>query len=148
MNLKKWSVGILIFIFAFMIFVMSSCVNQRSVARWIEKNGGSVTIDSTFVVDTLQFITQKVETDTVFSIHRKDTMIIHKENLTIKTYFRNDSIFVYGECESDTVTIIQERWVGNQLSVAPKKDLTDWIQFIMVAVCGVAAIYILLIKKK
>ncbi len=126
------------------LLILSSCVTHRGVERWIKKHPDQLTIDSVKVIDTVQFITEKVETDTVFSTHTQDTVVIRKENLTIKTYFRNDSIYVYGECDTDTVTIIQERWVGNTLTLEDKKGL-NWVKnnILILILCGLIVVQII-----
>jgi hypothetical protein len=125
------------------LLILSSCATQRSVERYIKKNGGTIHVDSTFVTDTLTFITNKVFTDSVFSTHTKDTVIIRKDNLTIKTFVYKDSIYVYGQCDTDTVTIIQERWVGNTLSIDENKNWFEknWLILIMFTVLIVIVIF-------
>ena len=125
------------------LLILSSCATQRSVERYIKKNGGTIHVDSTFVTDTLTFITNKVFTDSVFSTHTKDTVIIRKDNLTIKTYVYKDSIYVYGECDTDTVTIIQDRWVGNTLTLEESKNWFEknWLILIMFTVLIVIVIF-------
>lgn len=127
------------------LLILSSCVTQKGVERYIKKNGGIVNVDSTFVVDTLTYITEKIHTDSVFSTHTKDTVIMRKDNLTIKTYVYKDSIYVYGECDTDTVTIIQERWVGNQLSIEEK---TNWFERNWLILVLFSVLILLLILKK
>lgn len=125
------------------LFILSSCATQRSVERYIKKHGGTIHVDSTFVTDTLTFISEKVFTDSVFSTHTKDTVIIRKDNLTIKTYVYKDSIYVYGECDTDTVTIIQDRWVGNTLTLEESKNWFEknWLILIMFTVLIVIVIF-------
>lgn len=126
------------------LLTLSSCVTQRGVERWIKKNPDKLAIDSTFVVDTLRFITEKVHADTIFSTHTQDTVVIRKDNLTVKTYFYKDSIYVYGECDTDTVTIVQERWVGNTLNLEEKRNWFErnWLMLILIA-----GMLILILKK-
>ena len=125
------------------LLILSSCATQRSVERYIKKNGGTIHVDSTFVTDTLTFITNKVFTDSVYSTHTKDTVIIRKDNLTIKTFIYKDSIYVYGECDTDTVTIIQDRWVGNTLTLEESKNWFEknWLILIMFTVLIVIVIF-------
>ena len=125
------------------LLILSSCSTQRSVERYLKKNSGTIHIDSTFVTDTLTFITNKVFTDSVFSTHTKDTVIIRKDNLTIKTFVYKDSIYVYGECDTDTVTIIQDRWVGNTLTLEESKNWFEknWLILIMFTVLIVIVIF-------
>ncbi len=125
------------------LLILSSCVTQKSVERYLKKNGGTIHIDSTFVTDTLTFITNKVFIDSVFSTHTQDTVIIRKDNLTIKTYVYKDSIYVYGECDADTVTIIQDRWVGNTLTLEESKNWFEknWLILILFTVLIVIVIF-------
>ena len=125
------------------LLILSSCATQRSVERYIKKNGGTIHVDSTFVTDTLTFITNKVFTDSVFSTHTKDTVIIRKDNLTIKTFVYKDSIYVYGECDTDTVTIIQDRWVGNTLTFDESKNWFEknWLILVLFSVLIVIVIF-------
>ena len=125
------------------LLILSSCATQKSVERYLKKNGGTIHVDSTFVTDTLTFITNKVFTDSVFSTHTKDTVIIRKDNLTIKTFVYKDSIYVYGECDTDTVTIIQDRWVGNNLTLEESKNWFEknWLILIMFTVLIVIVIF-------
>lgn len=129
---------------ALVLIILSSCVTQRGVEKWIKNNPDKLSIDSVYVRDTLTFISEKVETDTVFSIHRKDTMIIRKDNLTVKTYVYKDSIYVYGECDTDTVTIIQDRWVGNNINLEEKRNWFErnWLMLILIV-----GMLILILKK-
>lgn len=132
-----------ILISALMIWLMSGCVTQRGVERYLKKHGGTVHVDSTFVTDTLTFITQRVFTDSVFSTHTKDTVIIRKDNLTIKTFVYKDSIYVYGECDTDTVTIIQDRWVGNTLTLEESKNWFEknWLILVLFSVLIVIVVF-------
>lgn len=125
------------------LLILSSCATQRSVERYIKKNGGSIHVDSTFVTDTLTFITEKVFTDSVFSTHTKDTVIIRKDNLTIKTFVYKDSIYVYGQCDTDTVTIIQDRWVGNTLTLEESKNWFEknWLILVLFSVLIVIVVF-------
>jgi hypothetical protein len=129
---------------ATILFSLSSCVTQRGVEKWIKKNPDKINIDSIYVRDTLTFISEKVETDTVFSVHTKDTMIIRKDNLTVKTFVYKDSIYVYGECDTDTVTIIQDRWVGNSINLEEKRNWFEKNWLILILIVGM---FIIILKK-
>lgn len=125
------------------VLLLSGCVTQRGVERYLKKHGGTVSVDSTFVTDTLTFITHKVFTDSVFSTHTQDTVVIRKDNLTIKTYVYKDSIYVYGECDTDTVTIIQDRWVGNTLTLEESKNWFEknWLILVLFSVLIVIVVF-------
>ena len=59
-------------------------------------------MDTLRIIDTVTFITERVQTDCTFVLS-KDTVTIVKDNLKIKHYYHNDSVYLYGECDSDTI---------------------------------------------
>lgn len=59
------------------------------------------------VIDTIKV--PEVHRDSLFFYNQKDTVIIRKDNLEIKYYYSNDSVYIDGKCKE--VTIIKERTV-------------------------------------
>lgn len=51
----------------------------------------------------------EVRTDSMFFYNQKDTVIITKDNLEIKYYYSNDSVYIDGKCKEKL--IIKERTV-------------------------------------
>lgn len=103
-----------------------SCVNQRSVARWVEKNGSLVKVDSVFVTDTLTYVTERIELDTIFKTKIGDTIYLEKDRLKIKyVQLPGDSVYIGGISEADTVIQYVDRWVGNNLSIEQPKTLWE-----------------------
>ena len=82
-----------------------SCSPQARLARLIKKHPELVKTDTVWKKDTVIVFGTKF--DTVLKIFQRDTVIIKKDQLTLKYFMRNDStIYLEGEC--DTVKIIRE----------------------------------------
>lgn len=146
--MKKSDLTVAVFFMALGISLfLFSCVNQKSVARWVEKNGGSVKIDSVFVTDIDSFITERVEIDTIFKSTIGDTVYLQKDRLKIKyVQLPGDSIYIEGVSEADTVIQYKDRWVGNNITV--EKPLTTWDKvkmYSLPALLSVILLYALLV---
>ena len=93
-----------------LLILLVGCTPQQRLNRLLTKHSYlAKTIDST-IFDTTRVITKDVKVDTVTSLSgmRTDTFVINKENLWIKTIVHKDSIYVYGNCQSDTIEIIKK----------------------------------------
>ncbi len=90
----------LTYIIISLLFV--GCSANWHIKKAIKKDASILLTDTITVVDTLQVITNNVSTDSTFILSR-DTVIIKKDKLTIKHYYYRDSIYLWGECESDTI---------------------------------------------
>ncbi len=78
------------------------CSANWHIKKAIKKDPSILLTDTITVLDTLRVITNNVSTDSTFILSR-DTVIIKKDKLTIKHYYYRDSIYLWGECESDTI---------------------------------------------
>ena len=78
------------------------CSANWHIKKAIKKDASILLTDTITVVDTLQVITNNVSTDSTFILSR-DTVVLKKDKLTIKHYYYRDSIYLWGECESDTI---------------------------------------------
>jgi hypothetical protein len=85
--------------------VSISCSSEKRLSRLLSKNPHLIETDTVFFRDTV--IVPGVKNDTVFSLERilssRDTIIIQKDRLTQKIYYTRDSIFISGECATDTI---------------------------------------------
>ncbi len=90
----------LIYIIISLLFV--GCSANWHIKKAIKKDPSILITDTITVLDTLRVITNNVSTDSTFILSR-DTVIIKKDKLTIKHYYYRDSIYLWGECESDTI---------------------------------------------
>lgn len=123
------------------ILVLSSCSSQWHLKKAIEKDPTILLTDTIRIKDTVQFITNDVRVDSVFSITH-DTVRITKDKLKIKVLYKTDSIFVAGECESDTIVQIREVEVPCKQVSYKEKFIPDWAWVFIIIVC-----IILLVKK-
>ena len=93
------------------IFLIS-CSPQKKLQRLVKNNPELIRVDTIYFRDTINVITNEVYKDTLTTLKSisKDTLIITKENLRIKTFYNyhTDSIFISGECQSDTVFVPYE----------------------------------------
>ena len=90
----------LTYIIISLLFV--GCSANWHIKKAIKKDPSILITDTITVLDTLRVITNNVSTDSTFILSR-DTVIIKKDKLTIKHYYYRDSIYLWGECESDTI---------------------------------------------
>jgi hypothetical protein len=105
--------------------------------RMAIKKGASVKSDT--VYQEVTTITPAVTTDTIFK-ESYDTVTIEKERLKIKyVKLPGDSVYIQGECESDTITQTVVKYV-NQTITAPPARLKFWhwlvIVLVLLAVVG------------
>lgn len=108
--------------------VLISCNPQKKLQRLVKKHPELLQTDTIHFVDTITLMTQRVHKDTITSLQSitHDTLIITKENLKVKTIYnyQTDSIYISGECESDTITQIIERQIPyNKIEVKKSFDL-------------------------
>lgn len=89
----------LIFLFIFIV----SCSPQRRLNRLIRKHPELIRIDSIRVIDT--FISKEVSVDTFKLMNKYDTFILNKERLTVQVIRHQDSIYVFGKCDNDTIVL-------------------------------------------
>ena len=64
------------------------------------------TADTLVIRDTVRFT--EVRKDSVFYYNQKDTVIIEKENLQIKYFYNNDSVYIDGRCK-ETIKVIERK---------------------------------------
>ncbi len=83
------------------VFILS-CSPQKRLNRLIDKYPELSTLDT--IRDTVRVIVPKIVTDTFISLDSlKDTVIITKDRLQIKTIIKDNKIYIEGECDTDTI---------------------------------------------
>ena len=110
--------------------ILVSCSPQKRLNRLIERNPELMTVDT--LRDTVTVIVPEVKIDTFLTLtNLLDTVYITEDRLKIKTILRNDTLYIEGECETDTVIkeikvpyktvkVIQLTWwERNQIWVIP-----------------------------
>jgi hypothetical protein len=112
--------------------LLSSCSAQWHIRKAIKKDPSIVNIDTLRVIDTVTFITKEVQVDSVFRL-TTDTVVIRKDNLTIKHYYTRDSVFIWGECASDTIYKVRELKIPYKQLVYKEKFIPNWVYFTLIS---------------
>ena len=92
-----------LFIFIMGCFLLfSGCSPQRRLARLVERHPELRVADTVVVADTL--VIAGVKADTAVPVSRlTDTVVMERERLVVKVVKVRDTLFIAGECKSDTV---------------------------------------------
>jgi len=117
----------------FLLLVLTSCSAKWHIKKAIQKDPSILFRDTVTVVDTFEVITDKVSHDTIFKVS-KDTVILKKDKLTIKHYYHRDSVYLFGECESDTIIKPFEVKVPYEKVVYKERIKWGWYAFLLF--CG------------
>lgn len=108
---------------------LTSCDPSKRIARIIKRNPDLVKIDTVWKKDTIY--TAGASKDSTFHFYQHDTVVLKKDNLTVKYYFNKDStIYINGKCAPDTIVKMYPVQV-NSVSVAKaltfKERVKVWI---------------------
>ena len=106
-----WTLTALLFFFLF------GCSPILRHNRLVKKFPYVHTADTMVIRDTVRFM--EVHTDSMFYYNQKDTVIINKENLQIKYFYNNDSVYIDGRCK-EVVKVVEHK-------VPAYKNNTDWV---------------------
>ena len=93
-----------------LILILFSCSPIKRHQRIVRKHPYVHTTDSVKLIDTIKLTTNKVISDTV--IHESllfDTIILTKDNLTVRVLKIRDSIYINGQCDTIFIDKIIER---------------------------------------
>ena len=136
----KYLSGILI------VFVLLGCTPQKRLNRLLTNHSYLAKKDTFHIIDTVEFVTNRVEVDTVTSIEsmRNDTFIVHRENLTIKTIIHKDSIYIWGQCDTIWSQKIIERQIPyDKFEYQQIKKWKSIIGWLVAGLIGLIILYIL-----
>jgi len=115
--------------------LLVSCSANWHVKRAIKKDPTILEIDTVRVKDTVRFITEYVEKDTVFRL-TSDTVILQKDNLVVRHFYHNDSVYLQGECLEDTIWQIREVKVPIERVVVNDPLFPRWLWIVLVIIVG------------
>ncbi len=117
------------------IFIFISCSPIQRHARIVKKFPYVHRVDSVKLIDTIRINTNKVISDTV--VHEKhliDTIILNKDNLTVRVLRFRDSIYINGECDTIFVEKIIERNIPVKYYKENKKNTFYWQIFAVILI--------------
>lgn len=129
--------------FICLLILLSSCSSRWHLKRAIKKDPTIVQVDTIMVTDSVHVVTPFVSTDTIFKLS-KDTITIVKDRLTMQHYYHNDSVYLYGECESDTIV----KWKTFEVQTEKVVYNEPWFPRWMWIIIAIFALTILIIKIK
>ena len=95
-----------------LILILISCSPIKRHQRIVRKYPFVHTVDSVKLIDTIRLITNKVVSDTV--VHESllfDTIILTKDNLSIRVLKIRDSVYIDGQCDTIFIDKIIERTI-------------------------------------
>lgn len=104
--------------------ILVGCSPKWHIDRAIRKDPTILHRDTITLIDTVRMHTERTSVDSVFMVST-DTVIIHKDNLTIRHYIHNDSVYVWGECDTIWMEKIITREVVVDKIVYPNKIRWD-----------------------
>ena len=93
-----------------LILLLISCSPIKRHSRIVRKYPFVHTTDSVRLIDTIRLTTNKVVSDTV--VHESllfDTIVVTKDNLSIKVVKIKDSVYIDGECDTIYIDKVIER---------------------------------------
>jgi len=92
------------------ILIFFACSPIKRHQRLVNKYPFVHTTDSVKLIDTIRITTNKVVSDTV--VHESllfDTIILTKDNLSVKVLKIRDSVYINGECDTIFIDKVIER---------------------------------------
>ena len=118
-----------------LILILFSCSPIKRHQRLVRKYPFVHTTDSVKLIDTIRLTTNKVISDTV--VHENyllDTIVLTKDNLTVKVLRFRDSIYINGECDTIFVEKIIERNIPVKYYKENKKNTFYWQIFAVILI--------------
>mgnify|MGYP005987925761 CR=1 FL=1 len=94
------------------ILIFFACSPIKRHQRLVRKYPFVHTTDSVKLIDTIRLTTNKVQTDTV--VHESllfDTIILTKDNLSVRVIKILDSIYINGQCDTIFIDKVVERTI-------------------------------------
>ena len=116
--------------------LFSGCTAQKKLARLV-KHYPELLRDTVLIdYDTTYIDIPAVHTDSVVHINtfKSDTIIIVKEHLRIQTIYRNDSVFITGDCFGIKDTIISVEEIHTKYIVNTPKESLFWLYVISIVI--------------
>jgi len=105
-------------------------------------------IDTTYIADTT--FVPKIRVDTTFVDQVGDTIVIERDKLTIRYLHTNDSIYLEGVCEADTIykevpITIQERIYISE-TLLQHLGINKWWHKVLLAVFSILIVLLIVMR--
>lgn len=132
---------------AYFVFSLIGCSPILRHNRLVKKFPYVHKADTLVLRDTVRF--NEVRKDSVFYYNQKDTVIINKENLQVKYFYSNDSVYIDGTCKEVTKVIERKVPIYKNATdyVAIFKRLFWWIFGVVALLIGIRIVIKLYLNK-
>ena len=116
-----------------LLIILSSCSPIKRHNRLVNKFPYVHTVDSVILIDTISVIIPSSSVDTTMLIKSiKDTITLDNDTVKVNVYIEGESIYVKGECKTDTATVI----VTQKVPIKYYKEVTKnnkWLWIVIIA---------------
>jgi len=126
------------------LILLCSCSPQKRLEILLKKHPELLAKDTITFKDTIY--TRDIKIDTSFITNKRDTIIIHKDNLTTQVIRNCDSIYVISKYKGDTIYI--EKKVPVQLPAKAQKTIYKELFYILLVFIACLIGALKLIKNK
>ncbi len=131
-----------------MLAAGSGCTPQKRLDRLVKKHPHLSKIDTVKVTDTFQVMVPGIRADTnmqkaTFLSSLKDTIILQKEQLTVKIYEYRDSVFIDAKCDTVYKTVVRE--VKVPYSTVTPNNKGSWYDY-LIALLVIVVVYYLILR--
>ena len=123
-----------------------SCTPKQRLDRLLNRHPYLAKKETLTFIDTVEFITNKVQVDTITKLDhlRRDTFILEREHLKVKTIVYKDSIYIWGQCDKDTIyKIIEKQIPYDKFEYHEVVKWKKWLWIIGISILGIILLYIL-----
>jgi hypothetical protein len=129
-----------------LLILLTSCDASKRISRIIKRNPHLISVDTVWRVDTI--IVGEASKDSTFHFYQHDTIVLKKENLTVKYFFNRDStVYISGKCDADTIYKYYPVQV-NKIEVLKTISFLDKIKIFIFDYWWIFAIIFYIIIKK
>lgn len=127
-------------------YLLFSCTPKQRLDRLLNRHPYLAKKETLTFIDTVEFITNKVQVDTITKLDhlRRDTFILEREHLKVKTIVYKDSIYIWGQCDKDTVyKIIEKQIPYDKFEYHEVVKWKKWLWIIGISILAIILLYVL-----
>lgn len=129
-------------------YLVGGCTPQKRLDRLVKKHPHLSKIDTVKVTDTFQVMVPGIRADTnmqkaTFLSALKDTIVLQKEQLTVKIYEYRDSVFLDAKCDTVYKTVVREIAVPYPTVTPNSKE--SWLGY-LIAFLVVVVVFVVILR--
>lgn len=125
------------------ILIFFACSPIKRHDRLVRKYPFVHTVDSVKLIDTIRLTINEVQTDTVVHEYSLfDTIILTKDNLTVRVFKIRDSVYISGKCDTIFIDKVIKRTIP--VKYYENKMFNWW----MIAFFVLVVFFVLIVLKK